>query len=651
MSNRIFVLAAWLLTALHGSGIAGMPDTVDLREVKLVHRREVLFHSGQQALTLDREMIFRRAQATLDELLSVHMPSGILSYGAAGSLSTIRLRGAGSNHTQVNWNGIPLGSLTTGTPDLSLVPAFAADRLSLVPGAAGSLAGNSTFGGAVFLSNEPDWSSPAGMRMKTEVGSFGDRRLQAAIRAGNTRVQWDTRLIHHRAANDFPYHDSFLPGNPEVTQSHSFLRSMGVIQHVFLRLPRHHDLNIGVWYHDREKEIPAIMGSYAPGTAVQRDSSLRMYMQWRKRYARSVWSAHAATVNDFMRYDDAGNGENGEGLHSFYHTRQVFAGTEYRRYFSDRLMADAGVRYESRYADVPNYGRIIREIHIHAYSGLQWKAGPVTTHFSLRKPFYTGYSMPWLVSLASRWNITADRWWTGIQAGNRYRLPSLNEWYWTPGGDPSLKPETGWNLEWMNDAYIIGSEHVSTSFLIRTSLYTSSISNWIQWVPGEGYWSPVNYRDVWSRGLDMSAVFEHRRASSAFKGKVAYQLTRTTNRNVYDNPGISGNQLPYIPVHSGNIGLSWETSGTCICLEQQWNGKRYTTADNHPAYALDAWMRTDVEASYRIRLTGWTVELSGRIRNLFDAEYQLIRSYAIPGRSFHLGLSLKWDQGSRQVIN
>ena len=647
MYNRIFVLAAWLLAALYEPGYAGVPDTVDLREVQLVHRREVLFHSGQQALTIDREMIFRRAQATLDELLSAHLPSGILSYGPAGSLSTIRLRGAGSNHTQVNWNGIPLGSLTTGTPDLSLIPAFAADRLSLEPGASGSLAGSGTFGGVVYLSNEPDWSSPAGVRMKTETGSFGDRRLQAAFRVGNKRVQWDTRLIHHRAANDFPYHDPYLPGNPEVTQSHSSFRSLGVVQHVFLRLPRHHDLNIGVWYQDREKEIPAIMGSYAPGTAVQRDSSLRAYIQWRKRYTRSVWSAHAATVNDYMRYDDAGSGENGEGLHSFYHTRQTFAGTEYRRYFSDRLMADAGVRYELRYADVPNYGRIIRETHIHTYGGLQWKAGPVTTHFTLRKPFYTGYSMPLLVSLASRWNILSARWWTGIQAGNRYRLPSLNEWYWTPGGDPSLKPETGWNLEWMNDAYIIGFEHASTSVLIRTSLYSSYINNWIQWVPGEGYWSPVNYRNVWSRGLDMSAFFEHNTGSSAIKGKVAYQFSRATNRKVYDSQDILDKQLPYIPVHSGNISLSWETVRTGIRLEQQWNGKRFTTADNHPAYALDAWMRTDVGASYRIRLTGWTVELSGRIRNLFHAEYQLVRSYALPGRSFHMSVSLEWDHGRK----
>ncbi|HDR88613.1 MAG TPA: TonB-dependent receptor [Bacteroidetes bacterium] len=646
MSNRIFVIAAWLLAAMHSPGVAGVPDTVDLREVKLVHRREVLFHSGQQALTLDREMIFRRAQATLDELLSVHLPSGILSYGAAGSLSTIRLRGAGSNHTQVSWNGIPLGSLTTGTPDLSLVPAFAADRLSLVPGASGSLAGSGTFGGAVFLSNEPDWSFPAGVRWKTETGSFGDRRLQAAVRVGNNRVQWDTRIIHHRAANNFSYHDPYLPGNPVVTQSHSSFRSLGLIQHVFLRLPRHHDLNVGVWYQDREKEIPAIMGAYTPGTAVQRDSSLRMYVQWRKRYARSVVSAHAATVFDYMRYDDAGNGENGEGLHSFYHTRQAFAGTGYRRYITDRLMWDAGVRTESRYADVPNYGKIIREVHIHTYSGLKWETGPVITQFSLRKPFYTGYSMPWLVSLATRWNISADRWWTGITAGNRYRLPSLNEWYWTPGGDPGLKPETGWSLEWMNDAYVLGSEHALPSVLVRTSLYTSSVGNWIQWVPGEAYWSPVNYRNVWSRGLDMSAIFEHHTGSSVIKGKVACQFIRATNRKVYDSEDIPNRQLPYIPLHSGNISLLWETARAGIRLEQQWNGKRFTTADNHPAYALDAWMRTDLEASYRIRFTGWTIELSGRIRNIFHAEYQLVRSYALPGRSFHLGLSLKWDQGS-----
>ncbi len=638
-----FLVGVFCLSVL--TSVASMvSDTIELHEVKVVRTRESLFRAGQQAMFLDRSMLRQQASATMDELLADYLPAGILSYGSDGSLATLRLRGGGSNHTQVSWNGISLNSPTTGITDFSLIPAGLADQLVLVQGASGSLSGNSTFGGALFLSSEAEWDSRMNLRMVSETGSFGTRRILFTARGGSRVVQADIRILRQQALNDFRFHDVYKPGAPLITQSHDGYHYTALVQNLYFQLPGNQELSFGTWYQTRDKEIPAIMGSYVPGATSQQDSSLRMYLNWKKRFVHAQLSVNGALNHEYLRYTDPDGGTSGEGLESFYRIRQSTLGAEYRLYLQESLVIDAGLRTEHRMADVEAYGGSVRETLWQAYSGIRWDRGPLTSHFSLRKPFITGYAVPWMVSLSTRLEIFPGKLWSALQAGNRFRVPSLNERFWVPGGNPAIHPETGWGFEWMNDWYLFGGEHTPDAWLARTSLFSSLIDHWIQWVPGISYWNPVNYKQVWSRGLEIRTEGRWKMGDWSGKATLSYQYIRATNERAAGDDEILGRQLPYIPSQAAAMNISMDLRSFGFRFIQHWTGKRYTTADNQPAFALEAYFNTDLSGEYRIELDDWSLQFGARIANLFNQEYQAVRSYALPGRAVFFSLSVEWNR-------
>ena len=616
----------------------GVPvDTIDIREVKFVYSREKFFREGWHGLELDQDAIRRSGHSTLDALLAWHMPLNILDYGSAGSLSTIRLRGAGSNHTRVSWNGFSLNSPTTGTFDLSLVPSGMIDNLKLVPGASGSLSGNSTFGGAIMLENEPDWSGQLQAELGTELGSFRDRRYFFSARTGNQNLQSDIRIIHQQALNNFSFHDIYRSGSPTVMQVHDAYRYSAVMQHLFLRLPGYQQLDMGLWYQSREKELPAIMGSYAPGTAMQADSSLRMYARWSRRSKQSVIHAGTAVLHEYLRYTD--QGQEGQGVSAFYHTRQVQSTAEYRRHIGTQLVADAGASFEHVSAGVEYYGGNIEEEILQFYSGLRLNTKPLTANLSVRKPVTSLTKTPWLLAGEVRFSLVPGRLYTGAKLANRFRLPSLNERYWIPGGNPAIRPESGWGAEWMTEWHWKAQEQ--TSLQVRTNLYSSAVDNWIQWIPGPTCWSPVNMKKVWSRGLEMNASFRRTYGKNFVETGLNYHFTRATSVEAREYETVLFKQLPYTPEHSAGISFRLERKAFSIGARQMFMDKRFTTADNHPALALPAFTRTDVQAAYTMERAGFTAELGGKILNLFNHEYQLVRSYAMPGRSILINMNIR----------
>ena len=63
-----------------------------------------------------------------------------------------------------------------------------------------------------------------------------------------------------------------------------------------------------------------------------------------------------------------------------------------------------------------------------------------------------------------------------VNAAKVYRLPTLNDLYWSPGGNPNLKPEEGFTYEGSFELKI-PYHH----FLLETEMtyFNKNITNWI----------------------------------------------------------------------------------------------------------------------------------------------------------------------------
>jgi vitamin B12 transporter len=125
-----------------------------------------------------------------DEALATIPGVTVAGDGAFGGVSSVFLRGMGSDKTLVLIDGVPVDdpSLPAGGFDFSTLDTFDVQRIEVLTGPQGSLWGSDAIGGVVSITTrEPD-----GLRAVVEGGSFDTAR--AGVSAGVSRDAWAAGL-------------------------------------------------------------------------------------------------------------------------------------------------------------------------------------------------------------------------------------------------------------------------------------------------------------------------------------------------------------------------------------------------------------------------------------------------------------------------
>jgi iron complex outermembrane receptor protein len=224
-----------------------------------------------------------------------------------------------------------------------------------------------------------------------------------------------------------------------------------------------------------------------------------------------------------------------------------------------------------------------------------------------------------------------------------YRVPTFNDLYWTPGGNPDLKAETGWTEEMTVSAKFHGA-----MWKLNYSLtgYNRNVTNMITWVPNSSYWSPMNVNEVWSRGAEHRLRFEWRFGASAriiLTGNADY--VRSTYEKTDDPNDVAlGKQLIYVPAWFGGSAFTFEGWKFFATYSYQYTDLRFTTRDHSefvPGYGLHS-----AAVGYTLSRNGMQKHYEGNLffrwNNIMNVDYQSVAWRPMPGRSFTMGLSLNF---------
>jgi iron complex outermembrane receptor protein len=222
------------------------------------------------------------------------------------------------------------------------------------------------------------------------------------------------------------------------------------------------------------------------------------------------------------------------------------------------------------------------------------------------------------------------------QAGRTFRLPTFNDRYWSPGGQPGLRPEQGWHQElglrgeWQQGDWQ-GQLHLSA--------FSQQIDNWILWRPGPSYWFPENLRTVWSRGLETGAKLAAQAGDWQGQLRLAYTYTRATITATEGARDQSrGKQLIYTPEHQGRLALQGQWRAFSLHYTHAFTGYRYTTSDNSaflPGYDLGS-----VYLQHRWQRPRWQLRGSLRCDNLWGRDYEVLAARPMPRQVLSLGLDV-----------
>jgi outer membrane cobalamin receptor len=581
----------------------------------------------------------------LAEMLGKTSSVLIRNYGAAGSLASVSMQGTGSNHTLVTWNGIPLNSPTTGQADLSLIPTAFVQSVDVINGASGSLFGSGTFGGTVNLDNQPDWNNRASAQYIFNTGSFGSLGNHLFIKAGSRHIQYQLSAMQALAKNDFRYRDHYRYENPFVTNSHNAYRSFGLLQNAWINLQKAGTIEAGIWYQLKSLQIPALMGSYKSSRANQKDSVFRSFLNYSKKWDKSALTVRTAYLSDFLNYRDRAETDSTWTLDSKIATSRFISEADYRIFISSNLVAGGGLNFNYLAGRSNNYGGLVKENEYAVYGGLKYILKKVIFNTAVRKSFYEGLNPDPQFSAGIRYQVS-DRFNMRSSYSTKFRRPGFNEKYWRPGGNPDLNPEKGRGIDLSLEYTRRDAIHrVSSSFInARINGYYQTVDNWIQWIMRDSI-TPVEYKKVNASGVESWIDYGITSGDYTINGSINYNFHHSVIARTFDGKEIyKGKQLIYTPRHTFRMNTEIQRKGIMAGVFAAYTGKRETVETADPALQLPSYWTFDLTTGIEKQINHIPVAFYFRVENVFDKSYEVIRSYPMPGRSYHFTASVGFSR-------
>lgn len=616
-------------------------DSVQLQAVEVTESRLQQFHTGQTVEALDSAVLQSSMAQNLSDLLEENSSLFVKTYGL-GSLASTNIRGAGSSHTAVLWNGFNLQSSMNGLLDLALIPVHTTDNVQIQYGGSSALFGSGAIGGVIHLQNQPTFGQGKQASTSQTIGSFGKHFQSYSLDWSEKKARFSLQYYRQKANNDFKFTNTTLAAKPTQIQQNAALKQEGILQQNYLKIGDKHQLGLQFWFQNTERKIPPTLLA-AASKSKQSDIFYRTALNWKSLYAHRSLEARIAFFYEELRYTDPAI-----QLIANNHSKAAIAEVEHKWQFSPSLQWQLGFNYTHDYARTDGYEGIgFSRNRTSAFTALKSKilSNRMNVVLSSRGEIVDGKTLSPIVPALGLEYQLKENWLLKGHFSRNYRLPTFNDLFWMPGGNADLKAELAWNQEIGVDGKFFIHELQSS---IRFNVFNSNIKDWIIWLPTNGgLYSPSNLQEVWSRGLEAKGELQRETARGTWKIHWMYAYTHTTNQKArFANDQAVGKQLIYVPLHTAKASFTYKYRLFEAKYTHQFIGKRYTNTDN--SNALPAYQLGNFLLAKHVRLgknRQHSAQLQLKANNLWNEDYQVIAFRPMPLRNWEMGLRFDFGEG------
>lgn len=216
-----------------------------------------------------------------------------------------------------------------------------------------------------------------------------------------------------------------------------------------------------------------------------------------------------------------------------------------------------------------------------------------------------------------------------------YRVPTFGEIYYV-AMTRDLRPEQAHqhNLG-LTYAIDVKSSHIT----LTLDGYRNAVTDKIVAMPVQNMylWSMINFGQVVIRGLDakLETFVPVGRWRCTLGLTYAYQSALDKSDSTIKS---YNNQIPYTPRHSGGVSLWVENPRVDVGYDVTLVGDRYSMAQNTESSLVSGYADHSVTLSHKFLLRHGTLSLRARVLNLFNVQYEVVRSYPMMGRNYRLAL-------------
>lgn len=576
--------------------------------------------AGVAISVVTQDDIERAGHRTVADALETLPGVTIARTGAPGAATSVFIRGLSGDGVLVLIDGVPVNdpSSTGGGFDFATLEAASVEHIEVLRGAQSTLWGSGAEAGVIAITTKRGTTGVQGSFF-VEGGSYGTFRTGGTA-SGASEIGDFSVSATRTSIDGFSSYKSADPDD-DGTSNLTINARAGV------NLPGDGRLGMVLRRSESSTDFDDSFGSGVPSSdARELSGALTFDMPvWDDR---AVISAQAGYARIERSSDDSGV------VQRDYRGERRFARVQADVEANDWNTVTFGAEHERVTGTGNDYTFFGPGMGRHSYSissafGL-WESRPVdglTLSGGLRHDEHSevGGNLSGRVSAAyaATDQITLRGGW-----GTAFKAPTLfQQSYGTPNPNPDLKPQTsqGWEA--------------GLDFASRDGRFTAGATVFQQWIEDEityvssGIWGTPNYVEFYDNvdetsysGLELTGSA---RLNSMFVLSGAYTYTEA-------HDDATDARMVRRARHAADLTLAFDDGGP---VRAQVTA---TYNDGYPDFGgatVDSWIRVDAAASYAINDT---VEVYGRVENIFDVDYEYVSGYNTAGRSGYLGLRAKF---------
>jgi vitamin B12 transporter len=554
----------------------------------------------------------------------------IKSYGP-NTLSTLSSRGGSPGQTLILWNNLPIVSPTLGLLDASLINTESIDQINFDEGGNSTMWGSGAISGVLGLSNV--MPSQDNIRIGSSIGSFNTKNNSFGFQLSRDKWTNDTRLILQSATNDFSIKLPTL--QIDRKQTNAAMSAINLTQS-FTYVPKlNHLLKFNYWYINAERQLPPTIVQ-SESKANQFDLSHRFAIEYKIVNKTSIFKTNFGMFDEINNYDDRSN--NDLSKNKFQSTIVDFT--------IDKIVAKhqkimLGTSLINVQATTKGYAAAKIENRIAAYISHKLSLDKFILHSGLRIEKSNNLWSPLVPSISGEY-LLKKHLILKSRVSRNFRFPTLNDRYWSPGGNLDLVPEQGWNQELGLD---YEKSKLNYKINYNLTIYNRVIDNWIQWgrLKNDLFFSALNLTKVRSRGISQTLGSTYKNKSIIIQYNTIYHYLLSTHQKTSSLPKIEiGDQLWYVPKHNLTLDFNLEYKSTAIHIDHHFFSSSTGINENVEPYNFG-----NIILSYDLSYKKSTFKTFFKINNYMNKNYFVIERRPMAGRYLEVGFNAKFTKNKK----
>jgi vitamin B12 transporter len=600
----------------------------------------------------------------------------VKDYGGIGGLKTVSVRSLGAEHTAVNYDGITLTDCQTGQIDIGRFSLENIETLSL----------NNGQNDNIFLPAR-SFASAAVLNIRTKTPVFEKNKTlngKLSLKGGSFGMINPAFLLEKKFGNkisallssewltangEYPYilNYSYLENGitSKEIRKNSDVQNLKIEGNLYAGISEKESGFLKVYYYQSDRGLPGATIFYNENAFTSQhlnDNTFFTQLHYQNDFShRLAFQANAKYHRGYVHYTDSATLNTAGYEDSRYAQNEFYASTSllYRvvEHFSvdfsaDGFVNDMSAKYEndaltSEFAHPTRYSllsvvaaKYVNEQFMATGSLLSTNVVQKTTTDNATKNY--NRLSPYISFTYKPFKDTDFR----IRAfyKNIFRLPTFNDLYYGRVGNADLKPETTRQFNaGLTYSFDINKKTLPF-FVFSIDFYNNSIQDKIVAMPTKNVfiWSMTNLGKVDITGLDLTTetgIQLSDKTQLKIGGTYTYQRAldvTTPGGETYKH------QIPYTPRVSGTGQIGIQSPWIDVAYALVWSGARYAGYQNYAENRLQGYSDHSISASHKFKLNKLALLLKIEVLNLLNENYEIIRYFPMPGRSFRATVNFKF---------